>query len=825
LQKDCFCIFKSFGSVSYRLHRLAVRLRLLLLASAGVLTFIVFTPTPVAAATISSTATGGLWNAPTTWSGGVVPGPGDTVTIDSGATVTVNIPGAACAALTIGDSDNSEAILSFRSGSTLVIGGALTIGGGGGQRKGSIDMSAGGTLSIGAAVTITKAGTWTPGTGTVIYAGAGITLPNSFFTSYNNLTIAGSGSKTTGAALTVSGNLNVQAGTFATGANNSWTLAVTGTTAVSGTLMLANTSAKTFIGAVTINAGGAWNNSGGSAVKIRSGISNSGTFTAGGGIYTFDTTSAQSLAGNLSIPNMTINAPCTVTLNSLANLTCSTALCGGGGLTLAAGTGNSLDTQMTILNLGGSSDIATLNASANYTKVFYNGAGAQTVHAGTYYWLASAGGLGANVSLPDTSSGGVTPNCVSGLTLGGDVTVNYMLTLAAGALSIDCNTLTLNGAISQSGGTLVGGDSSNITFGGSGASTILPSVSLNNLTINRGSGISLGGDVTIDGVLTFTSGNIVTGGNQVIITSCGAVTRTSGHVVGNLQKPVCGTGTVNFEVGTGTSYTPLSVNFTAGCFSGATLTASSTAGLPGAIASSGISSTQYVNCYWTLAASGITSPTYTATFNFTSSDLVGNPAISSFIVRRYAPATWTRPPGTTSTAGNATTARGFTAFGNFVIGDPPSWISYQDPARTQPQETFNSSRTTVYMGGGGYYNGSNYLVAYYDASGVKRGSETSSGSGGSLTGAYLLTGDITASPGIWHALVQPASGYTAFGTHTYAQIIAAPDTYGLVSNDSFTAESSAIPEFPTVVAGIAVSGACAAIYWWMRRRKLAYAKA
>lgn len=45
---------------------------------------------PVHEATISSTATGGVWSQTTTWTGGVIPGPLDNVTISDGATVTVN---------------------------------------------------------------------------------------------------------------------------------------------------------------------------------------------------------------------------------------------------------------------------------------------------------------------------------------------------------------------------------------------------------------------------------------------------------------------------------------------------------------------------------------------------------------------------------------------------------------------------------------------------------------------------------------------------------------------------------------------------------------
>ena len=60
-----------------------------------------------------------------------------------------------------------------------------------------------------------------------------------------------------------------------------------------------------------------------------------------------------------------------------------------------------------------------------------------------------------------------------------------------------------------------------------------------------------------------------------------------------------------------------------------------------------------------------------------------------------------------------------------------------------------------------------------------------------------------------------------------------PNSYDLVSNsdpdyiveDSFDVEQSAIPEFPTVITVIVVAGLCFGIYYWMRKRRLAYVKA
>ncbi len=73
--------------------------------------------------------------------------------------------------------------------------------------------------------------------------------------------------------------------------------------------------------------------------------------------------------------------------------------------------------------------------------------------------------------------------------------------------------------------------------------------------------------------------------------------------------------------------------------------------------------------------------------------------------------------------------------------------------------------------------------------------------------------------------MQPSSGYTAFGTESYATITTSPATYGLLADDSYNVDASAIPEFPAVIAGIAVAGMCFWIYYWMRKRRLARVQA
>lgn len=165
-----------------------------------------------------TSAKSGNWNDPTTWGGASVPGSSDNVTISGNFTVTVDIASATCSTLQVGPtSGNSTGTLAFNSGSQLTVGsGGATLGGGGG-RTGTLDMTNGGTLIIGTGSSLTNSGPsgFTAGSGTVVFNGAAQTVP-ALSSAYNNLTLGGSGAKTT-TGITVNGTMSLQ-GTATSGA-------------------------------------------------------------------------------------------------------------------------------------------------------------------------------------------------------------------------------------------------------------------------------------------------------------------------------------------------------------------------------------------------------------------------------------------------------------------------------------------------------------------------------------------------------------------------------------------------------------------------------
>jgi hypothetical protein len=256
-------------------------------------------------------STAGTWLAPCNVAGGPVAG--DTVTVRGGHNVTVNGARAA-ASVQLGSpvSGGGNGTLTFNAGASLTVTGTVTFGNtaGAGTRDGSINMTAGGTLSAGG-FAVVSIGTWTPGAGTVVLTATN-TLPNDTdFDTFNHLT-ASVGTTTFSRNVTVNGNLTVDdtlsmagntldvignlsvAGTL----NVNDDIDVRGTTTVGGTLNISSTTgAKRFRGNVTVNNGGNWNVTVNENVRLDANLTNNGTFTAGGGTYSFEGGALQTLTG------------------------------------------------------------------------------------------------------------------------------------------------------------------------------------------------------------------------------------------------------------------------------------------------------------------------------------------------------------------------------------------------------------------------------------------------------------------------------------------------------------------------------------------------
>jgi len=364
--------------------------------------------------------------------------------------------------------------------------------------SGTLTSSSG---NINVAGTFTSTGTFTHNSGTVTFNGGGAQSISSPVTFYN-LTTTG-----TGTAVSIGNNTTNINGALNIGDGTSFTIVaatvtVTGTTTIgsgsgsSAKLITSNTSGtRTFIGAVTINSNGWFNNTAGSSDIFQGGITNNGTLDGNnsGYGYTFNTNS-QSISGSGTfgnIYNLTVTGTGIVLTNNVS-LTITNLLSGTGGLTQGSSS---------TLNLGATPTITALTASASGNTINFNGSGTQTIPANSYYNLTISGTRTTN-----------NVTLVSGGTINIAGTYSNTASFAGGSLVSTNNTINLNGTSNQS----------------------IDGSTFNNLTVNNSAGVTLNGNVTVNGTLTLTAGRVTTGSNTLSVTSTSvsAVTATASFGTG-----------------------------------------------------------------------------------------------------------------------------------------------------------------------------------------------------------------------------------------------------------------------------------------------------
>ena len=160
-----------------------------------------------------------------------------------------------------------------------------------------------------------------------------------------------------------------------------------------------------------------------------------------------------------------------------------------------------------------------------------------------------------------------------------------------------------------------------------------------------------GGDLTVTGTLNLgdaadvaPNGRIITGANNLIVGGGGTVTRTGGggHVDGNFRKTFAAAGSQTFEVGSGSVYSPATINATAGTFP-APLTVKATGSrqpnYPGVLSA--------LRRYWTITdPMGLTADNPTA-FTYAAGDVVGSEA--AYKLARYSGGSFSAPASTVNT--------------------------------------------------------------------------------------------------------------------------------------------------------------------------------
>ena len=511
-----------------------------------VILLLIFSYNNIWAATRTSTATGGNWNAGGTWVGGVAPVAGDAVVIATtgGNAVTINV-----ASTCIGVTINSGAVL---TATTF----GLTVNG---------SWTNNGTFNDGTTATVTFGGTSSIN---------GTTNPQNF----QNVTLASQAALTINSPVALAGNFTYTASTN----NSSVTIAGTNTVSVTGTWLM-NRPSNTFTSTIAVGAGslsvtGLFTMSGTSgrntAMTISTGTVNLGAVTTGtaGCLITFSGAGILNMSGTVSTGppvitestgtinftgasqniwletyyNLGVSGTGTkalngnITVNNVLNVASSTLNLGIRTVTLP-GTGTPLlvggtltpGTSTVIFSGAGAQTVA----GTTFNNLTFSGAGTKTIATATSPTIAGAWVVGSALAMSGTANATVTGD-LSGagtITMGSGILTLGTTFTHSGTFNAGTGKVLYNGAAGQSVRNVTYYD---LEFSGAGTKTIAAFTAVVGRNLIVGSPTSM----------TTTGGANVTGN----VSGSGAITMVTGAI--NLEGDwtnngifTPGTGTVHYD--------------------------------------------------------------------------------------------------------------------------------------------------------------------------------------------------------------------------------------------------------------------------------------
>lgn len=221
-------------------------------------------------------------------------------------------------------------------------------------------------------------------------------------------------------------------------------------------------------------------------------------------------------------------------------------------------------------------------------------------------------------------------------------------------------------------GGVVPGSGDYAIFSSAGSNPVVVSAPTTVLGVIYGAGYT--GSLTLDANLTIlqslqmNAGNITANGsNNLIIGGTGAVTRTSGVVIGNMQKQFASFVPFTFPVGTTVRFLPVTINPSSPLnapegFASFTVKAN-TGFLPDTSSAGSLFS------HWTLTASGVPQADITFVYPDNAVPATANEALFQF-ARRTAGVTSFFPPTSFNTTTNTFTLNGVTTFSDWGLGVP-----------------------------------------------------------------------------------------------------------------------------------------------------------
>ena len=216
-----------------------------------------------------------------------------------------------------------------------------------------------------------------------------------------------------------------------------------------------------------------------------------------------------------------------------------------------------------------------------------------------------------------------------------------------------------------------------ITFGndGTNAAAVLFE---SDATVNSGTSLTLGRDVQMSLTTnnTLTVNGTLTGGPNA-------------YVIGFLKKNFDGSNlTQNFEVGIIGFYDPVSVTF-GGITTPGSVIVKAKDGDISDVANPVVTS-KSVNANWTLTNGGVAFSNYSATFNYSASQIDAGANVANFIVGKRDGGIWTQP-GVSGPSATSITATGMTSMSDFAVGQSPN----RPPSVTNPGTQNNGENDTV----------------------------------------------------------------------------------------------------------------------------------
>jgi hypothetical protein len=313
------------------------------------------------------------------------------------------------------------------------------------------------------------------------------------------------------------------------------------------------------------------------------------------------------------------------------------------------------------------------------TMDFWLGSAAVTMNGRTYGNLMLNSNSGAAVTM--TGAGASPAVIMNDLTIGPNVTFAPAMT---GIFAIQGN-INNNGVAAALSCT----SSEGLALNGSAGQSILGTGTTlfigTGITLDNAAGLTIGNpNVYVNSTLFMKSGNITTGANTLTIgTSAGAVgalIRTSGTVIGNLQRWIpASVATTAFPIGTATSYNEAQVAFTSAPATGGTLLGTFIPTFPAGstltyspVNDGGLVLNNIVpGGYWSISsANGLSGGTYDLTLNADQLNITVGIDSVRIIKRADGASPWTLDGSAGTNSGISIVRTGMSGFSDFSLGGP-----------------------------------------------------------------------------------------------------------------------------------------------------------